>query len=44
MTKAAPLEKVEEVIEKKFSGKDKVIALNKNALREGARMIAEYQG
>jgi len=44
LTKAAPLEKVEEVIEKKFSGKDKVIAMNKKALREGARMIAEYQG
>jgi 2-oxoglutarate ferredoxin oxidoreductase subunit gamma len=44
LTKAAPLEKVEEVIEKKFSGKDKVIAMNKRALREGARMIAEYQG
>jgi len=44
LTKAAPLEKVEEVMEKKFSGKDKVIALNKKALREGARMIEEYQG
>ena len=43
-TKAAPLEKIEEVLEKKFSGKNAVISLNKKALREGARMIAEYQG
>ena len=39
-TKAIPLELVEKAIEKKFAGKgEALVSLNKQALREGARLV-----
>ena len=45
ITKAVPLEKIEEVLEGRMKGgKEAMLSLNKKALREGARLIANYQG
>lgn len=41
-TKAVSLEKIEEVMKKKLKGKESMLALNKRALEEGARLIANY--
>jgi 2-oxoglutarate ferredoxin oxidoreductase subunit gamma len=43
-TKAVPMKAIEEVLEKKFKGgKEAFLSLNKKALQEGARLIANYQ-
>lgn len=44
-TKAVPLELVEQTMEKRLKGSrgEALVPLNKSALREGARIIADYQ-
>lgn len=41
-TKAVTLAKIEEVMKKKLKGKESMLALNKKALEEGAKLIANY--
>jgi 2-oxoglutarate ferredoxin oxidoreductase subunit gamma len=44
-TRAVPLESVEEMMKKRLKGSrgEALVSLNKKALREGARLIANYQ-
>jgi 2-oxoglutarate ferredoxin oxidoreductase subunit gamma len=41
LIKDVPIEHVEQVLQKKFAGKEQSLSLNINALREGAKLIQE---